>query len=111
MAAFERKDGSHLVVLAISGIDDVLTTFTHDGNGRIVIKSQNDREKEGTVRLVAAAGKTLETAIAASMYYARKIVTRYEAAQGETDAEYQTLIDGFKPQWLENWCRSLQPVL
>src|SRR5690242_3962295 len=31
LATFEREDGSHLVVLAISGVDDVLTTLGHDG--------------------------------------------------------------------------------
>ncbi|KAF2823401.1 glycoside hydrolase [Ophiobolus disseminans] len=103
IAAFERKDGSHLVVLAVSGINDVLTTFRHDGNGRVLICSQNDREQEGVVNLVAAVGKTLESAVAATMYHARKIVTRYETITGQVDAEYQALIDGFKPQWLENW--------
>lgn len=105
LAAFEREDGSHLVVLAVSGINDVLTVFGHDNNGRILIRAQNDRETEGTIDIIAAVGKSLETAVAAAMYHARKIVTKYEAATGQTDAEYQALLDGFKPQWLENWCK------
>jgi len=105
LTAFERKDGSHLVVLAVSGINDVLTIFRHDGNGRILINSQNDREHEGVVNLIVAVGKTLETAVASVMYHARKIVTRYEASTGQADAEYQALLDDFKPQWLENWCK------
>jgi hypothetical protein len=105
LTAFERKDGSHLVVLAVSGLNDVLTIFRHDGNGRVLIHSQNDREHEGVANLIAAAGKTLEEAVAAVMYHARKIVTRYGAATGQVDKEYQALLDGFKPQWLENWCK------
>jgi hypothetical protein len=105
LAAFERKDGSHLVVIAVSGMKDVLTIFRHDGEGRIVVHAQNDREEDGVVNLIAAVGKTFETAMAAVMYHARKIVTRYEAAEGQTEAEYQALLDGFKPQWLENWCK------
>lgn len=105
LTAFERKDGSHLVIIAVSGMNDVLTIFRHDGEGRVVVNSQNDREKEGVVNLIAAVGKTLENAVAAVMYHARKIVTRYEASQGQIDAEYQALLDGFKPQWLENWCK------
>lgn len=105
LTAFERKDGSHLVVLAVSGINDVMTIFRHDGNGRILIHSQNDREQEGVVNILAAAGKTLESAVAAVMYHARKIVSKYEAATGQIDAEYQALMDDFKPQWLENWCK------
>ncbi|KAF1841878.1 glycoside hydrolase family 36 protein [Cucurbitaria berberidis CBS 394.84] len=103
LTAFERHDGSHLVVLAVSGMDDVLTTLHHDGDGRIVLNSQNDREQEGIVRLIAAVGKSLEDAVAAVMYHARKLVMKYEAASGETDAEIQALTDGFKPEWLENW--------
>ena len=107
LAAFELKDGSHLVLLAISGIADCLSVFRHDGDGTVVIHSQNDREEKGTVQAIAAIGTTLENAVAASMYCARRIVTRYEESLGQTDAEYQALIDGFKPQWLENWCRCL----
>lgn len=105
LAAFERHDGSHLVVLAVSGIEDVLTTLNHDGEGRVVVNSQNDTEKEGIVRLIAAAGKSLENAVAAAMYHARKIVMKYEVVSGEMDAELKALTDGFKPEWLENWCK------
>jgi hypothetical protein len=104
LAAFERKDGTHLVFLAISGIKDVLTIFRHDFDGGIVIHSQNDREQEGVVNILAAVGKTLENAIAATMYHARKIITRYEAAEGQMSAEHEALLKDFKPQWLENWC-------
>ncbi|KAF1832731.1 glycoside hydrolase [Decorospora gaudefroyi] len=103
LAAFERHDGSHLVLLAVSGVDEVLTTLNHDGDGSIVMNSNNDSEKEGTVRIIAAVGKDLESAIAASMYYARKLVMAYEESTGQVDAEMKALIDGFKPQWLENW--------
>jgi hypothetical protein len=82
-----------------------LTIFRHDGEGRIVVNSQNDRESEGTFDLIAAVGKTLESAVAAAMYHARKLVMNYEASEGQLDAEYQALLDGFKPQWLENWCK------
>jgi hypothetical protein len=103
LAAFQRDDGSHLVVLAVSGVDDVLTTLLHDGSGRITIDSRNDSEKDGIARLVIAAGNTLDSAVAATMYYARRLVMKYETASGEALAEEQALMDDFKPQWLENW--------
>lgn len=103
LSAFERHDGSHLVVLAVSGVEDVLTTLTHDGDGRIVITSENDSEQEGTIRIIAAVGKALEDGVAAVMYHARKLVMKYQVSSRETDAEMQALIDGIKPQWLENW--------
>ncbi|KAJ5025298.1 glycoside hydrolase family 36 protein [Bipolaris maydis] len=103
LAAFERHDGSHLVILAISGVGDVLTTLNHDGAGNIVMNSANDAEKDGTVRLVATVGKSVEDAIAASMYYARRLVMAYEESIGQIDEETKALVDDFKPQWLENW--------
>ena len=79
MAAFLRKDGLHVVVLAISGIDDVLTLLTSDPHGRVLIKGRNDAECPGTSRILVAVGKTFEIANAAVMYHARRIVTGYQA--------------------------------
>ncbi len=105
LATFEREDGSHLVVLAVSGVDDVLTTLSHDGEGRIVINSRNDSEEDGTARLVAAVGKDLNHAIAAVMYYARRLVMKYSVGSEEAEAEFKALTDDFKPEWLQNWCK------
>lgn len=103
LAAFHRKDGHHLVVLAVSGVDDVLTTLHHDGNGNVTIDSRNDNEQDGIARLIVSVGKTLEPAIAAAIYYARKIVMKYETASGEIAAEEKALMEDYNPQWLENW--------
>ncbi|KAF2752059.1 glycoside hydrolase family 36 protein [Sporormia fimetaria CBS 119925] len=103
LAAFEREDGTHLVVLAVSGIDDVLTTLYHDGGGKILVTARNDRESAGVARTIAAVGKDLNSAIAAAMYHARKLVTKYEVTTGEVAAEAKALNEGFKPEWLEGW--------
>jgi hypothetical protein len=107
LVAFERDDGSHLVIIAVSGVDDVLTCLRHGAEGSIIIDSRNDSEQDGSARLVAAVGKSLDTAVAAAMYYARKIVLKYEKVSGELDAEYKALSEGVKPEWLENWYDSL----
>jgi len=103
LATFEREDGSHLVILAVSGVDDVLTTLGHNGEGRVVIQSRNDSEEDGISRLVAAVGKDLNHAIAAVMYHARKVVMKYSVGAEEAEAEFKALADDFKPEWLENW--------
>ncbi|KAF2786971.1 glycoside hydrolase family 36 protein [Melanomma pulvis-pyrius CBS 109.77] len=103
LAAFQRDDGTHLVILAISGVDDVLTCLHHDGDGNVVINSRNDSEEDGFARLIAAIGTSLENATAAAMYHARKVVQKYEVASGEYDAEMKALVEGVKPEWLENW--------
>ena len=105
LAAFEREDGSHLVILAVSGVNDVLTTLGHNGEGRVVIQPRNDSEEDGISRLVAAVGKDLNHAIAAVMYHARKLVMKYSVGAEEAEAEFRALTDDFKPEWLENWCK------
>lgn len=105
LATFEREDGSHLVVLAVSGVDDVLTTLGHDGEGRIVIHSRNDSEEDGTARLVAAVSKDLNHAIAAVMYYTRRLVMKYSVGSEQAEAEFKAMTNDFKPEWLENWCK------
>ncbi|KAL1612977.1 hypothetical protein SLS60_001208 [Paraconiothyrium brasiliense] len=103
IAGFQREDGSHLVVLAVSGIDDVLTTLGHDGNGNITIDSRNDSEQVGSTTLIVAVGHSLETALSAPMYHARKLVMKYQAVSGETAKEEEALMKDYKPQWLQNW--------
>ncbi|KAL5465592.1 hypothetical protein PMIN06_000493 [Paraphaeosphaeria minitans] len=103
VAAFQREDGSHLVVLATSGIDDVMTTLSHDGDGNVMIDSRNDSNEDGFATLIVAAGHSLEFAMSAAMYHARKLVMRYQAATGESAAEEEALMKDYKPQWLQNW--------
>lgn len=104
LAAFLRDDGAHVVCLGISGLDDVVTVFTHDGKGNVVIQGRNDLEQEGTSRVVVAVANSFEVANAAVMYYARRVVAGYEAATGQQQAEVKALMDNnVKPEWLEEW--------
>lgn len=104
LAAFLRNDGSHVVCLGISGLDDVVTIFTHDGSGNVIIRGRNDREKEGVARVVVAIADSFEVANAAVMYHARRVVAGYEAATGESQAEVETLMNkNVKAEWLEEW--------
>jgi len=103
VASFQREDGYHLVVLAVSGLDDTLTTLNHDGDGGIVIDSRNDSQEDGSSTLIVSVGKSLEYAMSAAMYHARKLVLKYEAASGELAAEEKALMKDYNPQWLENW--------
>ncbi|GAB7357154.1 hypothetical protein MBLNU459_g8147t1 [Dothideomycetes sp. NU459] len=104
LASFLRHDGAHVVCLAISGVDDVLTVFTADGSGNVVIQGRNDRETEGTSRVVVAIAASFEVANAAVMYHARKVVAGYESMSGELQAETKALMDkDCKAEWLEEW--------
>lgn len=104
LCAFLRRDGLHVVILGISGIDDVLTVFNHDDEGNVVISGRNDREEKGASQVVVAVGASFEVANAAVMYHARRLVSGYEAKTGQEQSELAALMDqGYKPQWLEDW--------
>lgn len=103
--SFLRSDGLHVVILAISGVEDVLTVFRHE-DGNIVISSRNDREAEGDARAIVAVGNTFEKANAAVMYKARSILQPYM----QVSAEDQQVVDGLDKKskdvnatWIQDW--------
>ncbi|MCJ1353398.1 MAG: hypothetical protein MMC33_003384 [Icmadophila ericetorum] len=102
MCSFLRNDGLHLVLLAISGIEDILTVIKHDDNGNVVVSSRNDSLGESQATVIAAVGTTFESANAACMYYARKLAAATESA--EVEAEEAALpSDTEAALWQENW--------
>ncbi|KAI9816033.1 MAG: hypothetical protein M1827_002025 [Pycnora praestabilis] len=104
LASFLRWDGLHVVLLAVSGVENVLTILKPDGDGNVIISARNDLVRVGSARVIAAVGMTFESANAAVMYHARKIVRGDEGMNGETKAEMKAMIEGdVKPEWLENW--------
>ncbi|MCJ1470517.1 hypothetical protein MMC07_009163 [Pseudocyphellaria aurata] len=108
LCSFLRWDGLHLVLLAVSGVDDDLTVFKPDGHGNVIIFSRNDSTKEGLARVVVAVGKTFESANAAVMYYARKLVNGDESNSVQEKTEMEGLNHGkVKVDWMESWSDGL----
>lgn len=104
LCSFLRWDGLHLVLLAVSGIDDVLTIFKHDGHGNVIASSRNDSPMDGQTRIVAAVAPNFESANAAVMYHARKLVRGDEYMSNEIKAEMKTAIENdVKAEWMDNW--------
>ncbi|RMZ75744.1 hypothetical protein DV737_g5153, partial [Chaetothyriales sp. CBS 132003] len=85
LLSFLRSDGLHVLVLAVNGIDDVVTTFSSDHDGEIVIEARNDSGKDRKFKVLAASAWRFEVALAAVMYEMRKLV--------RTSAAHQELID------------------
>ena len=104
LCSFLRWDGLHLVLLAVSGIGDVLTVFKHDSHGNVVASSRNDSPKEGQTRIVAAVAPTFESANAAVMYHARKLVRENQYMGNEIKAEMKVASENdVRAEWMENW--------
>ena len=104
LCSFLRRDGLHLVLLAVSGLKDVLTVFRHDDKGNIVVASRNDAAEPGQAFVVAAVGRTFETATAACMYFVRKVVSEPDFLSHELQEAIEAPIDEeARAQYMENW--------
>lgn len=103
LCSFLDKKGRHLVVLALSGIDDILTILQSDNDGNIILKIRNDREEEGIGRVIIAVGEDFELANAAAIYHARTVVSGYETMTGVQQMEVEAYHDNVDAQWIENW--------
>lgn len=104
LASFLRWDGLHLVILAVSGVGDLLTVFKPDGEGNVMISARNDRSEDSTAHVIAAVGATFEEANAAVMYHARKIVRGDEYMSTNVKEEMKSAIQNdVKAEWMENW--------
>ncbi|KAI9838151.1 MAG: hypothetical protein M1838_004673 [Thelocarpon superellum] len=107
LCSFLRRDGLHLVLLALSGIGDVVSVFKADADGNVVASARNDSESTATARIVAAVGRNHEAAVAAVMYQARRIVRQVDVEMEHIVAETKACLDKVKPEWMENWYEGL----
>lgn len=105
--AFSRKDGLHVVTLAVSGVDDVLTVM-QDDDGRLALSVRSDREEPGVARAIVSVGSSFDDALAAAVYYARRIVAQVVHLPQEHQALLKHLQDehakkDVKANWVEDW--------
>lgn len=103
LSAFQRHDGIVLVILAVSGLCAVLTELKPDGQGNVVAESRNDREETGTLNLLVAAAPNFESANAACVYHARKLVRGYQTINRELQELLDIAEDDIKSQALVDW--------
>jgi hypothetical protein len=126
--SFLRSDGLHVVLLAINGVDDVLTTFASGPEGEIVVQARNDNASDRKFRVLAACAWKFEVAMCSVMYEMRKQVRSsaaylhsleyfpkefLRANSISSESEYamvtseETNGNGVSPQWLESWYDNL----
>ncbi|KAI6714138.1 hypothetical protein JHW43_003359 [Diplocarpon mali] len=107
ICSFLSLTGKHLVLLAVTDAADVMTLFTSDSNGNVVLRIRNDSAESKVSRVLVALGDDFESANAAVMYHARGIVSSSLAASWEQQKEIEALNseeDNEKTKlWSENW--------
>ncbi|ROT39552.1 raffinose synthase Sip1 [Sodiomyces alkalinus F11] len=102
LCSFLSPRGHHLVLLAISGANNVTSVFRSqntEGHGT----SRNDGTESEPATVLAAIGDTFESANAAVMYHARTVVQQMKGTKEETEAEIRSIERDIKPEWMENW--------
>ena len=100
--SFLRRDGLHLVLLALSGVEEMLTYFRDDDFGGLTVTARNEKERENSGRIIAAIGYTHETAFAACVYQARQL-TRLYTASVASPVHGLTAGDDTEAQWNQEW--------
>ncbi|OLN82928.1 putative galactinol-sucrose galactosyltransferase 6 [Colletotrichum chlorophyti] len=103
LCSFLGPNGKHLVFLAVSGINNVLSVFRADESGRLSVHARNDGTAPEPARILVATGDNFESANAAVMYQARNYVIQEKKASDELLAEMKALEEGVKPEWMQNW--------
>lgn len=96
LCSFLRWDGLHLVLLAVSGIDDGMTVLKSNSMKQVVVSSRDCISGSDSI-VIAAVGRSFEAAVAAAMYHARKLVA------GTAEMIVERAEKDIKPDWLENW--------
>lgn len=103
LAAFVNSEGQHLVLLALSGVNNVMAVLQSDDANKVKLHLRSDADKQETGTVLAAVGHNFESANAAVMYHARSLVVASKQATGEYEKELEALREGVKPEWMENW--------
>ncbi|KAI1459461.1 glycoside hydrolase family 36 protein [Annulohypoxylon moriforme] len=103
MCSFLNGQGRHLVLLGVSGPDNVITILRSSDSGSVKMHIRNDEESESSGLVLAAVGDDFESTIAAVMYHARTVIFAAGDSQNELAREFENLSLDVKPQWYENW--------
>ncbi|KAI1209196.1 glycoside hydrolase family 36 protein [Annulohypoxylon truncatum] len=103
MCSFLSDQGRHLVLLGVSGPENVITLLRSSDSGSVKLHIRNDEESESSGLVLAAVGNDFESAIAAVMYHARTVIFAAGDTQNELTRELENLSLDVKPQWYENW--------
>ncbi|OKL62115.1 hypothetical protein UA08_02367 [Talaromyces atroroseus] len=74
LCSFLRSDGLNFVLLAVSGVNNVLTVLGSGENGEIVVDVKNDGTDDANFQILASVGESFEVCVSSLVYEARKVV-------------------------------------
>ncbi|KAH8703291.1 putative raffinose synthase protein Sip1 [Talaromyces proteolyticus] len=74
LCSFLRSDGLNLMLFAVSGVNNVLTTLRSSDMEEIVVDARNDNVTDAKFQVLASVGEDFEVCMSALIYEARKVV-------------------------------------
>ncbi|KAJ6779979.1 hypothetical protein PWT90_03357 [Aphanocladium album] len=101
LCSFSNDAGRNLVLLAVSGVDDILALFQSTNANSITLHARNDAPTERDITVLVSEGYEVDKAIAAVVYHARSLIWKYSESTNQSP-QFNISTD-FKPQWRENW--------
>lgn len=104
LIAFMREDGTHVVLLPISGMKDECQVWlkTDEKSGSLMMHTKNDNDKAGLGRVILGRGTTLSPTVDAVFAYTRSL---FQNDYAMTKQECEPVkVD---PQWFEDWIDGL----
>ncbi|KAK3694543.1 glycoside hydrolase superfamily [Podospora appendiculata] len=102
LCSFLSPQGKHLVLLAVSGLDNIVTVLQKEALGATKILIKNDGTETGVGTILVSVGDDFESAVAAAMYQARSLVMA-----GRTALTNSVPTGRVKQEWYENWIDGL----
>ncbi|KAK4245052.1 glycoside hydrolase [Corynascus novoguineensis] len=103
LCSFLSFQGKHLVLLGMSGINDVTALLRSGSAGRLLLSLRSDNVNSTTGTVLVAVGDNLENAIAAVMYHARTLVTATDVSSPDSMAAPTIEGGDVRPLWYERW--------
>ncbi|KAK8010158.1 raffinose synthase Sip1 [Apiospora arundinis] len=98
LCSFLGASGQNLLLLGISGFEDILTIFGDNNQGAMMIKVRNDRPAPGYGRVIVSVGDEWESTLAATLQLARELSTGPNEPKPRDDLQRGDAID---PHWMD----------
>lgn len=95
--------GEHLVVLGLSGLEDVMAIFGDNSEGALMIKIRNERHTPGYGRVIVAAGSKFEATLHSALGQARAIFGSTDGPLGDDSRSQKE----FGQDWADDWINGL----
>ncbi|KAI1811300.1 glycoside hydrolase family 36 protein [Poronia punctata] len=103
LCSFLSPEGKHVVILATSNVNNVMTLFRSSDTGSVMIHMRNDGDSDSNGIVLAAVGEDCDSAMSAVVYHARSVVTFTSEMEDSISPKGTIQSEDVRPEWMQNW--------